>query len=62
MGEKKWYQLILDKWFWIDLLWSCKLFGHRFKFDPMPEDLPPFEFENCSICGEFNSQTYNQKP
>ena len=54
MGEITWFSKV--KIYFIDP-WICKFTGHRFKFEPMEGDLPPFEFEYCAICGENNPRT-----
>lgn len=41
-----------------EALWSCRMFGHQFKYEPLPGDLPPFEFMNCAHCG-FENPTFN---
>jgi len=51
----------MGKFTWLDNLkiylwdrWPCKIFGHLYKYEPMCDDKPPFEFEECSICGHDN--------
>ena len=39
---------------WIDEYWPCKLLWHRYKFEPMEGDKPPFEFDHCCVCGNAN--------
>lgn len=52
MGElSKWD--LFTSWV-IETFYSCKFFGHRFKFKPLPGDKPPYEFEVCKICFQHN--------
>jgi hypothetical protein len=39
---------------WLMDHWPCSLLGHRFSYEPLPGDEPPFEFSICAVCGEVN--------
>ena len=37
-------------WFMYHPFW-CFFRPHSYKFEPMPGDLPPYEFDYCARCG-----------
>ena len=55
MGKLSWWDSLKV---WLKNVWPCWLVGHRFKYEPMPGDEPPHEFENCAICGAPNLNLY----
>jgi hypothetical protein len=52
MGKNSWYESA-----WIEIrAHLCFLLGHSYAYEPMPGDIPPFEFDHCNHCGKSLSE------